>query len=120
MVVKAERFAIVIPNGGTTVDTSHILAEGTRIRHVVLGYDVGSNAPSIALSVELEFFDRSDEPHHHLIGGWIRSSSVPTHMNDLVWDGDLKVKDQTRLRIVGANNTGATRTVFCYIMTERP
>ncbi len=119
MVVKAERFGIVIPSGGTTVDTSHILAEGTRIKHIVLGYDTTSNAPPVRLSVELEFFDRPDEPHHHLVGGWVRSSSVPTHMNDIVWDGDLKVKDQTRLRIVGANNTGSDQRVYCYIMTER-
>ncbi len=120
MVVKAERFDIVIPDGGTFVNTDHILAEGTRIKHITLGYDVGSNAPSVKLSVELEFFDRSDTPHHHLLGGWVRSQSVPTHAGDLTREMDLKVKDQSRLRIVGANNTGAVQTVFCYIMTERP
>lgn len=120
MVVKAERYELVIETGDTAVDISHILAEGTRIRHIALGYDAAGNFPPVLLSVALEFFDRSDNPHHHLVGGWIRSTSVPTHQNDLTWDGDLKVKDQTRLRIVGANNTGDDQRVYCYIMTERP
>ncbi len=121
MVVRAERFQLVLDGTpGSTVDTSHILAEGTRIRHIALGYDSTGNEPSVVLSVALEFFDRSDTPHHHLVGGWIRSMSVPTHQNDLTWDGDLKVKDQTRLRIVGENQTGDDRTVHVYIMTERP
>lgn len=120
MVVKAERFGIDIANGGTTVNTDHILAEGTRIRHLTLGHDSAGNSPPVRLSVELEFFDRSDTPHHHLLGGWVRALSVPTHSGDITRELDLKVKDQSRLRIVGDNNTGAAQTVFCYIITERP
>ncbi len=120
MVVKAERFDIPVVDGGETINRTHILAEGTRIRHLALGYAGPENSPPIEMSVELETFDHPDTPQFHMLGGWVRALPTPTHMNDLTWDGDLKMRDQTRLVIAARNNTGGNRVVFCYIITERP
>lgn len=109
-----QRFANTVSDGSTNVEKQD-LPDGHYLTHLSLGYDAAGNKPPVRAFVGLE--NESGE-HSNLVGGWVRSASIPTHDRDPSWDGRLKIPAGSRLRFVGENNTGASQRIFCYYATE--
>ncbi len=107
-------FDNTIPAGGTNV-VHERLSDGVFLTHVALGYDAFGNSPPIRAFVAIEGAGLN---HMTLVGGWIRSTSIPSHTDDLVWDGAVQVPVEARLRFAASNDTGAEQTVRCYYSTH--
>lgn len=112
---ELHRFPISVGDGGSDVAVQ-TLPEGQYLTHLALGYDAVSNKPPVRAFVGLQ----KGRVHTNLVGGWVRSTSVPTHDRDPTWTGRIKIPDQASLRLVMSNFTGSSQEIFCYYTLEAP
>ncbi|MCJ2531782.1 MAG: hypothetical protein LN413_05705 [Candidatus Thermoplasmatota archaeon] len=109
-----QRFPNSVGDGATNVEHQD-LTDGHLLTHITLGYDATSNKPPVRAFAGLE--NESGE-HANLVGGWIRSTSIPTHDRDPTWDGRITIPAGATLRFVAENLTGSAQEVWCYYTTE--